>query len=254
MSITPAQESAIQPKQKLSGTVAKTTLVGAVIDLGLSVPGVLHISQLQKDAVNKVEDVLQVGQTVETWVRRVKADRIELTMIEPVGMDWRELKPETIVKGKVVRVESYGAFVEIGAERPGLVHISELAHGYVKVASDVVKEGDEIDVMILEADRRKKQIRLSIKATQEAPEEKEEEIKLERKPRGKKSSKTRMEFLDDENKSSEPEPTVMESAWKKAMERQKAEKIAAKALSKAKADAQEDDIIARTLKNRVVAG
>jgi ribosomal protein S1 len=77
-------------------------------------------------------------------VRRVKKDRIELTMIEPLGMEWNEIHPEMIVKGKVVRLESYGAFVDFGAERPGMVHVSELARGYVKTPNEIVKEGDEI--------------------------------------------------------------------------------------------------------------
>ncbi|MCK7506382.1 MAG: S1 RNA-binding domain-containing protein [Desulfobacterales bacterium] len=69
------------------------------------VPGVVHISQLSKDAVNKVEDVVKEGQTVEVWVRRVKKDRIELTMIEPLALEWKEIEPDMVVKGKVVRLE-----------------------------------------------------------------------------------------------------------------------------------------------------
>ena len=169
---TPASE--LKPKTKLTGKVVKTTLAGVLVDLGLEVPGIIHISQLSETPIKRVEDVVQVGQSVDVWVRKVKADRVELTMIEPIGLDWRELKPEMIVKGKVVRLETYGAFVEIGAERPGLVHISEMAHGYVKTPGDAVKEGDEIEVMILDVDRKKKQIRLSRKAVLPKPEEKEE--------------------------------------------------------------------------------
>ena len=150
---TPASE--LKPKTKLTGKVVKTTLAGVLVDLSMEIPGIIHISQLSETPVKRVEDVVQVGQNVDVWVRKVKADRIELTMIEPVGMDWRELKPELVLKGKVIRLETYGAFVEIGAERPGLVHISEMAHGYVKTPGDVVKEGDEIEVMVLDVDRKK---------------------------------------------------------------------------------------------------
>ena len=80
---------ALEPKTKLSGKILKTTLAGALVDIGQSLPGVIHISQLQQEAVNKVEDVVKEGQTVEVWVRRVKKDRIELTMIEPLGFTWR---------------------------------------------------------------------------------------------------------------------------------------------------------------------
>jgi small subunit ribosomal protein S1 len=248
---TPASE--LKPKTKLTGKVVKTTLAGVLVDLSLEIPGIIHISQLSETPVKRVEDVVQVGQTVDVWVRKVKADRIELTMIEPVGVDWRELKPEMILKGKVVRLETYGAFVEIGAERPGLVHISEMAHGYVKTPGDVVKEGDEIDVMVLDVDRKKKQIRLSMKAVLPKPEEKEEveEAPRPERKRGGKKGKPRSEKMEAvEETPSEPEPTVFELAWQAALDRAKAEK-AAKA-KKAKAnDKTQDDILNRTLKNRL---
>ena len=256
---TPASD--LKSKTKLTGKVVKTTLAGVLVDLGMEIPGIIHISQLSETAVKRVEDVVQVGQAVDVWVRKVKTDRVELTMIEPVGMDWRELKPELVLKGKVVRLETYGAFVEIGAERPGLVHISEMAHGYVKTPGDVVKEGDEIDVMVLDVDRKKKQIRLSMKAVLPKPEEKEEpEIpvapKQDRAKRPGKKSKTHIENLDLMTEPpSEPEPTVFELAWQAALDRQKAEKAARqnKKGGKSNENAQ-DEILKRTLKNRLPTG
>jgi small subunit ribosomal protein S1 len=253
---TPASE--LKPKTKLTGKVVKTTLAGVLVDLGMEIPGIIHISQLSATPVKRVEDVVQVGQTTDVWVRKVKADRVELTMIEPVGIDWRELKPELILKGKVVRLETYGAFVEIGAERPGLVHISEMAHGYVKTPGDVVKEGDEVDVMVLDIDRKKKQIRLSMKAVLPKPEEKEEkeEEHQEAAPRsdrkrGGKKGKPRTEKFEMVNETpSEPEPTVFELAWQAALDRAKAEK-AAKAKKAKSNDQAQDDILKRTLKNRL---
>ena len=138
----------LEPKTKLSGKVLKTTLAGALVDVGQSIPGVIHISQLSMEPVNKVEDIVKEGQTVEVWVRRVKKDRIELTMVKPLALEWKEIEPDMIVKGKVVRLEPYGAFVDIGAERPGMVHVSELAHGYVKTPSEIVKEGDEVEAIL----------------------------------------------------------------------------------------------------------
>ena len=249
---TPVSE--LKPKTKLTGKVVKTTLAGVLVDLGMEIPGIIHISQLSATPVKRVEDVVQVGQTTDVWVRKVKTDRVELTMIEPVGIDWRELKPELILKGKVVRLETYGAFVEIGAERPGLVHISEMAHGYVKAPGDVVKEGDEVDVMVLDIDRKKKQIRLSMKAVLPKPEEKEEPQeaapRTDRK-RGAKKGKPRSEKFEMVNETpSEPEPTVFELAWQAALDRAKAEK-AAKAKKAKAGDQAQDDILKRTLKNRL---
>ena len=252
---TPASE--MKPKTRLTGKVVKTTLAGVLVDLSMEIPGIIHISQLSETPVKRVEDVVQVGQSVDVWVRKVKADRIELTMIQPVGVDWRELKPEMILKGKVIRLEPYGAFVEIGAERPGLVHISEMAHGYVKAPGDVVKEGDEIDVMVLDVDRKKKQIRLSMKAALPKPEEKiEPEPPVQQTPRTDrkrttKKSKPREENFEMANEvPSEPEPTVFELAWQAALDKAKAEKANKNKKGKLNDHAQ-DDILQRTLKNRL---
>jgi small subunit ribosomal protein S1 len=171
VTIEMAPETTLEPKTKLSGKVLKTTLAGALVDVGQSIPGVIHISQLSEGSINKVEDVVKEGQMVEVWVRRVKKDRIELTMIQPLALEWKEIEPDMVVKGKIVRLETYGAFVDIGAERPGMIHVSELAHGYVKTPGEVVKEGDEIEAKVLEVNRKKKQIKLSMKALEPEVEE-----------------------------------------------------------------------------------
>src|SRR5574339_1302833 len=132
-----ASTTTLETKTKLSGKILKTTLAGALVDVGQNIPGVIHISQLSKDPINKVEDVIKEGQNVDVWIRRVKKDRIELTLIEPLALDWKEIEPDMVVKGKVVRLESYGAFVDIGAERPGMFHVSEVAHGYVKTPNEI---------------------------------------------------------------------------------------------------------------------
>lgn len=268
---TAVQSVELKPKTKLTGKVVKTTLAGAVIDIGESVPGILHISQIQSDPAKRIDELLQIGQEIDVWVKRAKADRIELTTIEPLGLDWKELKPETVVKGKVVRIETYGAFVEIGAERPGLVHISEMAHGYVKTPQEVVKEGDEIDVMIIDVDRKKKQIRLSMKATLPPPEETQEVEAPRPSKRAPSASKGRQASESDHPRErgakrggrnrtekfemppaeepSEPEPTAFEIAWQTALDRQKAEK--ANRSKKNKSNQEQDDILSRTLKNRL---
>jgi len=263
--LSPASD--LKPKTKLTGKVVKTTLAGALLDIGKDIPGIVHISQMSETPIKRVEDVLQVGQEISVWVRKAKADRVELTMLEPLGVDWRELKPEMTFKGKVVRLETYGAFVEIGAERPGLVHISEMAHGYVKTPGDVVKEGDEIDVMVLDIDRKKKQIRLSMKACLPKPEveEREEAPRAERGERtergdrgergdrkrgGKKGKQPRGEKIESfSDGPAEIEPTAFELAWKEALERSKAEKAAR--AKKIKTDREHEDLLSRTLKNRV---
>lgn len=250
---------ALEPKTKLSGKILKTTLAGALVDIGQSVPGVIHISQLQQEAVNKVEDVVKEGQTVEVWVRRVKKDRIELTMIEPLGYEWKEIVPDMIVKGKVVRIETYGAFVDFGAERPGLIHVSELTRGYVKTAGEVVKEGEEIEAKVLDVDRRKRQIRLSMKALQpevveEVKPEREERKRTpgngdKRKGKGKKEEDFQMEV----EAPTEPQFTAMQMAWQEALERSKGRgKVRPKSYKSA--SEEQEKLFNRTLEKRVPTG
>lgn len=249
-----AQVSALEPKTKLSGKVVKTTLAGVLVDIGQELPGVIHISQLQKDQINKPEDVVQVGQTVEVWVRRVKKDRIELTMIEPLGMEWNEIKPESVVKGKVVRLEAYGAFVDFGAERPGLVHVSEISRGYIKSPNEIVKEGDEVEAIVLEVNRRKKQIRLSMKALEPELEEVKSAKKEVRRERAKRKPKKEASNTEVRDEAKEAEMTAMQIAWQEALDRanergkdQKTKRV------KAGSDEQEE-ILNRTLEKRLPTG
>jgi small subunit ribosomal protein S1 len=241
---TPSNIESIERKTQFTGKVVKTTLAGAIVDIGLDTPGVVHISQLTKDSVNRVEDVVQIGQTVDVWVRRVypQKGRIELTMIKPLDLEWREIKKDMVIKGKVSRLEKFGVFVEIGAERPGLVHVSELTHDYIHDPSDVVKEGDEVEVMVLGVNRQKKQIKLSMKALEEKPV-KEVKIVQERSK----------EAAEPEKEKDEPVPTAMEMALREAMERVKTtEKVQATKEKRKTADKDElEKILSRTLKQKV---
>jgi len=242
----------IKRKTHYEGTVVKTTLAGAVIDIGLPVPGVVHISQLQAEPVNRVEDVVQVGQKVEVWVRRIfpKKNRIELTMVKPLDLEWREIETDMVVKGKVVRLEKFGAFVEIGAERPGLVHISEMTHDYIKSPNEVVKEGDEIEVKVLNVNRQKKQIKLSMKALEEPPVKIIKEI--QQQP-AQKATASEPEVKEA------PVPTAMEMALREAMERSKDlnNELEDKPKGKKKAKSSQNDleqILMRTLQQKVRTG
>jgi len=249
-----AQVSAIKPKTKLKAKVLKTTLAGVLVDIGQELPGVIHISQLQKDQVNKPEEVVQVGQTVDVWVRRVKKDRIELTMVEPLGMEWSEIKPETVVKGKVVRLESYGAFVDFGAERPGLIHVSEMSRSYIKNPRELVKEGDEVEAVVLDVNRRKKQIRLSMKALEPEIDEFKPAKKEGRKERGKRGSKKDAAMADLQEEPKEPELTGMQIAWQEALNRANARNKDQKSKRVKAGSDEQEDILNRTLEKRLPTG
>jgi len=245
---------ALEPKTKLSGKILKTTLAGALVDVGQNIPGVIHISQLSKDAVNKVEDVVKEGQTVDVWVRRVKKDRIELTMIQPLALEWKEIEPDMVVKGKVVRLEAYGAFVDIGAERPGMVHVSELTHGYVKTPGDVVKEGDEVEAKVLDVNRKKKQIRLSIKAIEPEIVEFKPAKKEDKKGRGKRTPKKESEDVATQEEAKEPELTAMQIAWQEALNKANTDKSFKMKRVKPNTSQEQEDILSRTLEKRLPTG
>jgi len=253
-----ASTATLEPKTKLSGKILKTTLAGALVDVGQNIPGVIHISQLSKDSVNKVDDVVKEGQTIEVWVRRVKKDRIELTMIEPLALEWKEIEPDMVVKGKVVRLETYGAFVDIGAERPGMVHVSELAHGYVKTPSEIVKEGDEVEAKVLDVNRKKKQIKLSLKALEPEIEEfKPAPVKRENKENkkgGKRGPKKDFAEVPSQEEEKEAEMTAMQIAWQEALERSKGRNKGTR-MKTAKAVSQEqEELLNRTLEKRLPTG
>src|SRR5512138_1680597 len=243
----------LEPKTKLSGKVLKTTLAGALVDVGQSIPGVIHISQLSTEPVNKVEDVVKEGQLVDVWVRRVKKDRIELTMIQPLALEWKEIEPDMVVKGKVVRIEPYGAFVDIGAERPGMVHVSELAHGYIKTPNEIVKEGDEVEAKVLDVNRKKKQIKLSMKALEPEIEE-FKPAKKENKKSGKRGPKKETVETPQQEEEKEDELTAMQIAWQEALNKANAERAYKVKRSKSSISREQEDLLERTMKKRLPTG
>ncbi len=196
--------SDVEEKMRFKGKIGKITLAGAMVNIGLEVQGVIHISQLSEGYVNKVEDVVTEGQTVDVWVRRVKKDRIELTMVRPLPLELKKLQKDTIIIGKVVRIESYGAFVDIGAERPGLIHVSEIASRFTRHPSEKLVLGEEIKVKVIGVDIRKKQIQLSIKA-------------LSNKPISPTESQKQEDEIHRVEQNEEDEPTAMEIALRKVL-------------------------------------
>jgi small subunit ribosomal protein S1 len=257
----------LKPKTHFKGKILKTNLAGALVDIGMDRPGVLHISRIIKTnntPVHKTEDVLKEGQEINVWVKRVNNQRVELTMVEPLLYDWRDLKKEMKVTGKVVKFEKFGAFIEIGAERPALVHISEMAHGYVRKPDDIIKLGEEIEAQIIDVDRKKRQIKLSIKSL--LPEPQSEEIVFEGYDKKEKTINKkraiRRDHHDEEKVSAndiemkpleqtEPEHTAMEIALKQAMDKAKQIKEDQRIKKVKPLSKEQEDILTRTLGNKV---
>ncbi|MDX1600571.1 MAG: S1 RNA-binding domain-containing protein [Anaerolineales bacterium] len=225
--------SDFEPEMKVKGTVTRTELYGAFVDIGAERDGLVHISMLKKGNVKRVEDVVEVGDEVEVWVHRVdpEADRLELSMLKPVDLKWKDIEPGMTLQGKVVRLEGFGAFVDVGAERPGLVHVSELSTEYVNKPSDVVSVGDQVEVRVLDVDRKKRQIKLTMK----------EEIE---------------EVYEEEPEPEEEIPTAMEVALRRAMEESEAEagngsRTPQSPNRKKEQDEEREEILLRTLQNRM---
>jgi ribosomal protein S1 len=188
----------VQPKMKFEGKVTKIELFGAFVDIGAEKDGLVHISQIRDSHVNRVADVLHEGDAVTVWVQRVDPEqgRLSLTMVEPPERTIGELKPDQVLTGKVTRLANYGAFVDIGVERDGLVHISEMSEGHIARPDDVAQVGDEVQVRVIKVNRKRQRIELSMVGL---PGEV-------------------AEMAQDEEQ--EPTLTAMELAWQDAMKRE----------------------------------
>jgi small subunit ribosomal protein S1 len=205
---SPTSIAELEPKMQVKGTVSRLELYGAFIDIGVGTNALIHISKLGKGHVNRVSDVLEVGDEVEVWVDKVdpEQEQIMVSMVEPLAVDWSDLRKGQALSGTVTRLENYGAFVDIGAEREGLVHISEISHDYVKNPSEKLSVGDEVQVEVLDFSKRKRRIDLSIK-------------NLLEKPESAASADSYRGNVEAEVYEEEPEevPTAMEVALRKAM-------------------------------------
>jgi len=163
---------------QLEGVVRKVTLYGAMVDIGVGRDGLVHISQLSDRRVDRVSDVVKEGERVTVWVTQVSPEegRIALTMVKPPAISWREIEVGQVYTGRIVRIERYGVFVDIGAERPGLLHNREMGDRVFNTPSEIFRMGDEVDVRILALDRRKKRIDLTIEDRADAnPDDVEDE-------------------------------------------------------------------------------
>lgn len=159
--------SRVRPGQQYQGRVVSLAKFGAFVDIGMGRDGLLHISELTKGFLDEVDSAIAVDDEVSVWVKDVdqKRNRISLTMIEPQSQprSLKDLEPGMVLKGRVEGVAPFGAFVDIGAPVNGLVHISEMAEGYVRRPQSIVSPGDDVEVRVLEVDTGHRKISLSMK-------------------------------------------------------------------------------------------
>ncbi len=155
----------VQRGLKLTGKVVKIEDFGVFVNVGAPKDGLVPVGSMARTRVNKPSDLVKEGDEITVWVTKAsrKENRIGLSMVEPPAVEWSDIKAGQIYVGKVTRLERFGAFVDIGAEREGMVHVSEMAAGYISQPSDVVKVGEEVEVRVLEVNPKKRQIKLSMK-------------------------------------------------------------------------------------------
>jgi ribosomal protein S1 len=151
--------------QEVEGTVKRVTDFGAFVDIGVGRDGLVHVSEMSPGRVAKPSDILKQGDVVTVWIKELdrEKNRISLSMIAPGTLTMRDLDEGMVVTGKVTRLERYGAFVDVGVGRDGMLHVKEMGRGYVEKPEDVVKVGDEIQVQVVGVDRRRGRIDLSMK-------------------------------------------------------------------------------------------
>ena len=172
---------AIQEGSVVTGKVARLTNFGAFIDLG-GVDRLVHISQISHEHVAKASDKLKVGEEVQAKVISVdpESGRVSLSIKDTLAGPWDNIEERaavgSVLDGLVKRLTTFGAFVELFPGVEGLVHISQIAHQHIATPHEVLKEGQEVQVKVLEVHPEQQRISLSIKALQEAPKPEKEEV------------------------------------------------------------------------------
>lgn len=167
----------------LDGKVARLTNFGAFIDLG-GVDGLVHVSEISYERVGKPSDVLKVGEDVKVKVLAVnpEKDRISLSIKQTLPQPWDDIEEKVaegdVLDGKVKRLTSFGAFVEVFPGVEGLVHISQISHKHIATPNEVLTSGQDVKVKVLNVNGEDRRLALSIKALQEKPAADKKEVEV----------------------------------------------------------------------------
>src|ERR687887_400570 len=162
----------LQPGDVVEGQISNIVDFGAFVDLD-GMDGLIHISELSWSHVNHPSEVLEIGQTVKVKVLDIDRERqrISLGLKQTQSDPWQQVLESysegDVVQGRVTKVVTFGAFVEILPGVEGLVHISELAQHHVENPREVVAQGDVVNVKIIEVDAERRRLSLSLKRVEE---------------------------------------------------------------------------------------
>ncbi|MGE8077905.1 30S ribosomal protein S1 [Peribacillus loiseleuriae] len=179
----------IESGQVIEGIVQRLTDFGAFVDIG-GVDGLVHISQLSHEHVEKASDVVSEGEQVKVKILSIDRDneRISLSIKETLPGPWEGIAEKaskgSVLEGTVKRLVSFGAFVEIFPGVEGLVHISQIAHKHIGTPHEVLQEGQTVTVKVLEVNEVDQRLSLSIKDLQEQDSSHYEEYELPEESKG----------------------------------------------------------------------
>ena len=167
--------STLEEGQIVKGTVKNIADFGAFVDLG-GIDGLLHITDMSWGRINHPSEMLRIDDKVEVKVLNIdhEKEKIALGLKQTESSPWEEIEAKfpvgSRIKGEVVNIMSYGAFIRLDEGIEGLVHISEMSWTRrVNHPSEIVNPGDEIDVVVLEIDKNKQEISLGMKQVEVNP-------------------------------------------------------------------------------------
>ncbi|MFN4213167.1 MULTISPECIES: 30S ribosomal protein S1 [unclassified Exiguobacterium] len=164
---------ALEVGQIIEGTVQRLTDFGAFVDIG-GVDGLVHISEMAHSRVEKPSDVVTEGDKVKVKVLGLDLDneKVKLSIKETQPGPWEsvegKIQPGDVISGKVKRLVTFGAFVEVAPQVEGLLHISQIANRHIATPSEVLSEGQEVKVKVLDVHLDEKKISLSMRALESA--------------------------------------------------------------------------------------
>ena len=166
----------LQEGDTIEGVVSNLVDFGAFVDLE-GIDGLIHISELSWNHVDHPSEVVEVGEKVKVKVLEVDRDRerISLGLKQTRKDPWQEIVERVNVgeqiQGRVTKLVTFGAFVEVAEGVEGLIHISELAEHHVETPDEIVRSGDEVEARIIDVDAKRRRLSLSLRPKKEEREE-----------------------------------------------------------------------------------
>ncbi|MEM9400030.1 MAG: 30S ribosomal protein S1 [Verrucomicrobiota bacterium] len=169
-------------ERSVKGVIRNLTAYGAFVELEEGIDGMIHVSDLSwTRKINHPSEVLKKGEEIEAQVLGIdkQNQRISLGVKQLADDPWKDIdakyKIGDLVEGKVTKVASFGAFVQLADEIDGLVHISQISDQRVERVKDVLKVGDDVSARVIKVDKTERRIGLSMKAVDYTPEQMEKE-------------------------------------------------------------------------------